>query len=99
MLVEVFERPQRFRFGCVQQELLKGGGDCSVTGSFADEIEVCRPFEFFLGQASVTVEASSPTFYRHGATGAKEDGGQGYARLLLPMWGGGRIDMLIGVVV
>jgi hypothetical protein len=99
VLVEVFERPQRFRFGRVGQELLKGGGDCSITGSFADEIEVCRPFEFFLAQASVTVEASSPTFYRHGSTGAKGDAGKGYERLLLPTWGGGRIDMLIGAVV
>ena len=99
VLVEVFERPQRFRFSRVGQELLKGGGECSITGSFADEMEVCRPFEFFLAQASVTVEASSPTFYRHRSTGAKGDDGKGYVRLLLPMWGGGRIDMLIGAVV
>ena len=98
VLVEVFERPQRFRFSRVGQELLKGR-DSSITGSFADEIEVCHPFEFFLAQASVTVEASSPTFYRRGAAGWKADEGIGYARLLLPTWGSGRVDMLIGAIV
>jgi hypothetical protein len=97
---DVFESPQRFRFSRVGQELLKGGNP-SFTGSFADEIEVGRPFEFFLAQASVTVEASSPTFYRHGAsaTGGKADDGKGYSRLLLPTWGNGRVSMLVGAVV
>jgi hypothetical protein len=95
MLVEVFDRPQRFRFGQVGQQLL--GRHSSITGSFADEIEVHRFFEFFLAQASVTVEVRRPTFYR-GPTG-KPDEGMSYSRLLLPAWGNGRVDMLLGAVV
>ena len=97
MLVEVFERPQRFRFSRVGQELL-GDGNSGITGKFADEIEMCRPFEFFLAQASVTVEASSPTFYRRAGSSGKGDDAS-YSRLLLPTWGNGRVDMLIGAVV
>jgi hypothetical protein len=98
VLVEVFDRPRRFRVNGVGQKLPKGS-DASIMGSFADEIDPCHPFEFLLAQASVTVEASSPTFYRRGTTGAKADGGMGYARLLLPTWAGGRVDMLIGAIV
>ena len=47
-----------------------------ITGKFADEIEMCRPFEFFLAQASVTVEASSPTFYRRARVAGKADDDQ-----------------------
>ncbi len=97
MLVDVFERPQRFRFTRLGEKLMEGL-DANVPGSFADEIEICRPFEFFLAQASVTVEACGPTFYRRGSTGGSERG-IGYVRLLLPAWGNGRIDMLIGAVV
>ena len=98
LLLEVFERPQRFRFSRVGQELLRDR-ESSITGRFADEIEVCRPFEFLLAQASVTVETTSPTFYRRSATGGKADDGISYSRLLLPTWGNGRVDMLIGAVV
>ena len=98
MLVEVFERPQRFRFSRVGQELL-GDGNSGITGKFADEIEICRPLEFFLAQASATVEATRPTFYHRNASGGKADDGTSYSRLLLPTWGNGRVDMLIGAVV
>ena len=98
ILVEVFERPQRFRFSRVGAELLQGCGS-RITGCFADEIELCHSLEFFLAQASVTVEASSPTFYRHSGSGREADDGIRYSRLLLPTWGNGRVDMLIGAVV
>ncbi len=44
--------------------------------------------KFLRAQASATVEARAPTFYR----------GAGYARMLLPMWGDGRIGMLLGAL-
>ena len=70
-----------------------------ITGKFADEIEVCRPFEFFLAQASVTVEAIEPDVLPPRGSGGKGDDGTSYSRLLLPTWGNGRVDMLIGAVV
>ena len=39
-------------------------------------------------QSSATVEAAEPTYF-HG----------GFARLLLPLWGGGYVSMLLGTIV
>ena len=97
MLVEVFEQPVRFRFSKIGQAIV-ANVEPNLTGKFADEVVVRRPFEFFIAQASVTVEARSPTFYRHAPTKGKE-GDSGYSRLLVPTWGNGRIDMLICAVV
>ncbi|WP_041373032.1 PAS domain-containing protein [Phenylobacterium zucineum] len=83
-LVDAFQRPERFRFGTVGEDL-----PADLSGLFLDEVEPPTPFEFLLSQASATVEAQAPTYVR------AEDG---YARLLLPMWGDGRISMLLGAV-
>lgn len=89
MLVDVFERPQRFRFNSVG-EIIQWtyGGD--LVGKFADEIDSKNPLEFFTAQASVTIEANTPTLFTD--TAAFD------ARLLLPLWGNGRIEMMLGVV-
>ena len=89
MLVDVFERPQRFRFNSVG-EIIQWtyGGD--LVGKFADEIDPKNPLEFFTAQASVTIEANTPTLFTD--TAAFD------ARLLLPLWGNGRIEMMLGVV-
>ncbi|MGZ5875199.1 MAG: hypothetical protein ACXWKP_24180 [Bradyrhizobium sp.] len=96
MLIEVFERPQRFRFNSVGEKIQQSyGGD--LAGKFADEIDPKNPLEFFTAQASVTIEANAPTFFTHTAT---SDGGRNVcdARLLLPMWGNGRIEIMLGAV-
>ena len=96
MLVDVFERPQRFRFNSVG-EIIQWtyGGD--LVGKFADEIDPKNPLEFFTAQASVTIEANTPTLFTDTAA---FDGRRnvGEARLLLPLWGNGRIEMMLGVV-
>src|SRR3974377_396557 len=97
MLVDVFERPVRFRFSKIGQAIV-ANAEQNLTGKFADELVVRRPFEFFLAQGSVTVEARGPTFYPHAPTKGKE-GDSGYSRLLVPTWGNGRVDMLICAVV
>ena len=56
-----------------------------LQGHFADEVDIRSPLEFFRSQASVTVEGRAPTYYA----------GDGYARLLLPLWGDGHISMLL----
>ena len=54
-------------------------------------INTIGPLEFLRSQCSAAVEARAPTFYRHESKPA-------YARILLPMWGDGRIGMLLGAV-
>jgi hypothetical protein len=88
LLVDAFAKPQRFRFNHLGQELIHRLGE-NVTGKFADEVELQGPFEFFIAQASATVEARAPTWY---------SSRRGYARILLPTWGDGRIELLLGAI-
>ena len=62
-----------------------------MRGRFIDELVLSGPLEFLRSQCSAAVEARAPTFYRHESKPA-------YARILLPMWGDGRIGMLLGAV-
>ena len=87
-LVNVFNRPERFRFDTVGHALADNG----LGGVFLDEAELDHPFEYLRAQATATVECAAPTFYRH------EDGRRAYGRLLLPMWGDGSVSMLLGAV-
>ncbi|HMM14379.1 MAG TPA: hypothetical protein PKA57_07085 [Parvibaculum sp.] len=87
MLIGVFEKPERFRFEIIGRRITEHYGK-DVTGSFADEIASAAPLEYLRAQASATVESRAPTYVRHGAQ----------ARLLLPLWGNGRISMLLGAV-
>ena len=63
--------------------------DKALSGKFIDEIELAAPLGFLRAQASATVEARAPTYYRDA---------DGTARLLMPMWGDGRISLLLGAV-
>jgi hypothetical protein len=89
LLVDVFDKPERFRINTIGNELDPADG--SLRGKFIDERALAGPLEFLRSQASATVEARAPTFYRHQDAPA-------YARVLLPMWGDGRIGMLLGAV-
>lgn len=85
-LMDVFERPQRFRFAIVGHALAPADG---LAGAFVDDIQPPRPFEFLASQCAATVECHEPTLYRH-------EGGHPYSRLLLPMWGDGRTAAILG---
>lgn len=88
--LEVFDKPERFRFGLMGKDL---EACCvgEVEGLFLGEDRLSEPFGFLLSQASATVESAAPTLYR-------SEGEMPYARLLLPMWGEGRVGLLLGVV-
>ena len=87
VLVDVFDKPQRFRFNIVGGDVRAWyGGD--LAGRFIDEIDIKGPLGFFLSQASATVEALAPTSHQNG-----------FARLLLPLWGDGHVSALLGCVV
>jgi len=85
MLLDAFAAPERFRINTLGAAF---GGGASLKGAFIDEATLPDRLHYLRGQASATVEARAPTLYR----------GADYARLLLPMWGDGRIGMLLGAL-
>lgn len=96
MLIDVFPAPQRFRFNRLGTNIIARFGT-DVTGGFVDESELREPFDYFIAQASATVEAGAPTLYASGSARKRTRGG--YTRILLPAWGNGRIDLLLGAIV
>jgi len=99
MLIDVFESPIRFRFDLIGEDLTDWYGE-TIGNRFLDEVELRAPFDDLIQQSKTSVERRAPTYYRQAGAG-KGDAGHpgGYARLLLPLWGNGRIEMLLGAVV
>lgn len=81
VLIDVFEAPQRFRFGLVGDQVAGG-----VAGKFLDEVALKAPLDYLQAQCSATVEAARPTCF---------SAGDGTDRLVLPLWGEGQIRMLL----
>ena len=99
LLLDVFERPERYRFSYVGRDIMDWYG-VQISNDFADEVEVRNPFEYLISQCSATVEGCVPSYYRHVATGMpKNRTSKSYARVLLPLWGEGHIRMLLGAIV
>jgi len=96
-LVDVFAGPQRFRFNYLSEPMIQRL-QSNFSGKFADELELHAPLDFFLSQSSATVEAKMPTYYARKSSGRGAHRKPGYSRLLLPTWGDGRVQLLIGVV-
>ncbi len=96
MLVDVSPTPQRFRVNRLGAKIVARLGR-DFTGRFVDELGPHEPFNYFIAQASSTVEAGAPTFYCSSAARKKSRGG--YARIMLPAWGDGRVALLLGAVV
>jgi hypothetical protein len=99
MLIDVFDNPLRFRFDLMGADLTSWYGE-PMGNRFLDEIGLHAPFDELTLQCRATVEHCAPTYY-HQAAARKGDAEHpdGYARLLLPLWGNGRIEMLLGAVV
>ena len=89
MMVEATDKPVRFRiaFGVVGADVKQHYGH-DLSGKFLDEIDAAAPLQFLVSQCSATVESRAPTYYRN-------DGAEGYSRLVLPLWGDGRVGMLL----
>ena len=90
-LVDVFERPSRFRIAVDEGGITARYGK-AVEGVFADEIVPEAPLEYFLSQCSACAEGRVPTYYRSVPPSS-------YVRLLLPLWGDGHINALLGAIV
>ena len=99
LLIDVFERPERYRFSFVGRDLMDWYGK-QISSDFADEVELRNPFEYLISQCSATIEGCVPSYYRHVATAMpKNRASKSYARVLLPLWGEGHIRMLLGAIV
>ena len=83
LLLDVYDEPERFRVNTIGAQA--GDGD-ALRGKFLDGATPGARLDRLRAQASATVAARAPTFYS----------GDGYDRILLPMWGDGRIGMLLG---
>jgi len=92
LLFDVMDTPPRFRFSLVGKGISDAYG-AKLEGRFIDEMPLTAPLEEILKQCRATVAESAPTYLRM----EPADGGA-YARLLLPLWGNGRVDMLIGAI-
>jgi hypothetical protein len=97
LMIDVFA-PQRFRFNHLGSEIISKFGS-NVTGKFADELELHHPLDYTIAQSSVTVEALAPTLYSCDPVEEEQSGQEGYSRLLLPTWGNGKVELLLGAVV
>jgi hypothetical protein len=89
MMIEAFENPHRFRFDLVGEGLTRRYG-AIIAGKFADEVDLHPPIDRVTDQCLATVEQRAPTYFRHTA------GGTSYSRLILPLWGNGHIEMMLG---
>lgn len=97
LLIDVFSMPQRFRFNHLgEKTIAKFGAD--ISGKFADELDLREPLNYFLAQASATVEAAAPTSYSSSPPRPNKTCRGGYSRILLPAWGNGRVDLLLGAI-
>ena len=101
MLIDVFENPLRFRFDLIGADLTEWYGYGGAIGNrFLDETDLHAPFDELTLQCQATVEGCAPTYYCQTAVGNDDaEHPVGYARLLLPLWGNGHIEMLLGAVV
>lgn len=85
----MFAPPERFRI-----EFLNAAMPIpSVTGKFLDELRLRTEFGFLRAQASATLEAAAPTLLR-----LTDNSGDSFFRLLLPLWGDGQVNMILGAL-
>jgi hypothetical protein len=89
LLLDVFEGPQRFRFGIVGEAVSNSYGT-NLEGQFVDEVPSTFPLDELPDQCRATTLTRASTYY---------DGGTELRRLLLPLWGDGHISMILGAFV
>lgn len=98
LLVDIISASQHFRFNHLGRKIIaKFGAD--ITDKFADELQLDEPFNYFIAQASTTIEAAAPTLYSSRSPNAKKTRRGDYSRIILPTWGNSRVDLLLGAIV
>ncbi|MEQ9640557.1 MAG: PAS domain-containing protein [Alphaproteobacteria bacterium] len=87
LLLDVVDGGPRFRFseaGTAITDLVES----ALRDYFIDEVRLPEPLAGLLEQCQATVTDSAATYTRRDS----------HARLLLPLWGNGQIQMIIGAV-
>lgn len=87
---DVLDDPPRFRFSIVGARLDAACAD-ELAGRFTDELSAAGPLAHLTEQCRAAVAEAAPTYFRQADDPA-------FARLILPLWGEGRIRMLIGAI-
>ena len=88
-LLTVSSLPERFRFEFASDNLRRE----LATASFIDEMPPNVNFSYLRAQSSATVEAAEPTLLR-----LTQSSGYSFSRILLPLWGNGQVNMLLGAI-
>jgi hypothetical protein len=91
-LLHVFQNPQRFRFDLAGAHVAQAYGT-ELENRFVDEVSPRAPLDCLAAQCATTVESAAPTLYNHPRTAASAD----YRRLMLPLWGDGRVNTILAV--
>jgi hypothetical protein len=86
-LIDVFENPLRFRLSLAGRSMAARLGQ-ERGGKFLDELEPQGFLDHLEAQCAAAVLSRAPTHFRHRSPPA-------YARVVLPFWGSGRIEMLL----
>lgn len=87
LLFDVVDGGPRFRFSDAGEAVTSLAGT-SLRDYFVDEVTLPEPFSGLLEQCRATVAGSAATYEKSGSQ----------ARLLLPLWGNGQIQMIIGAI-
>ncbi len=97
ILADVFPDPLRFRFRIVGKNIVARYG-AEFAGKFHDEIALHAPLDRLDAQCAAAVQSRRPTYFRMDAPQSGAKAAAPYARLVLPMWGNGRVEMLLVAV-
>ena len=86
-LLGVGASPERYRFEFLSESLHRE----AVLERFLDEISPNVNFSYLRAQCSATIEAAEPTLFH-----LTDLSGYRFSRALLPLWGNGQINLLLG---
>ncbi|MBU6461372.1 MAG: hypothetical protein KGL35_29850 [Bradyrhizobium sp.] len=86
-LLSVFASPERYRFEFLSENLRQE----AVLECFLDETPPNINFSYLRAQSSATVEAAESTLFH-----LTNSSGYHFSRVLLPLWGNGQINLLMG---
>jgi len=86
-LLSVFVSPERYRFEFLSESLRRE----AVLERFVDETPPNINFSYLRAQSSATIEAAEPTLFH-----LTDSSGYRFSRVLLPLWGNGQVNMLLG---
>jgi hypothetical protein len=93
IILDVFDNPLRFRLAIIGRHIESEYGR-SISGKFVDELEQQPPIEHLEAQCRAAVEHQSPTYFHTGTSSGRGS----YSRMVLPLWGEGRVSMLLAAI-